>query len=249
MWRPKTAMKPKSRTFAMQVVDLAEVGLLTLHSLSRRFELLQEKLPSEMRNIGKSLDETGTHLQSLSNQLEVLVIVDSRLLGENSYPANLSEIEVTRLLQLNRRLSELEHFFVSIMQEAELAMKAKVSNAKDPMEDYEIELKIDYVLREDDPEYEEDDDNYLTSRSLVLENLLKEKDEEGKIIDWAESFAPEFLHTEPHCWLFHDLYDHSYGPESPSLSFENCARIGKIFVEVQIRQQYEIDLNKENSFI
>ncbi len=115
MWRPKTAMKPKSRTFAMQVVDLAEVGLLTLHSLSRRFELLQEKLPSEMRNIGKSLDETGTHLQSLSNQLEVLVIVDSRLLGENSYPANLSEIEVTRLLQLNRRLSELEHFFLNLL--------------------------------------------------------------------------------------------------------------------------------------
>ena len=244
MWRAKTAMKPKSRTFAMQVIDLTEVSLLTVHSLSRRFALLQEESPSEMCTIFKGLDEIGVHLQSLSNQLEALMIVDSRLLGEGGHPASLNKLEITRLLQLNRQLSELEHFFVSIMQEAELAMKAKVSNAKDPMEDYEIELKIDYVLREDDPEYEEDDDNYLTSRSLVLENLLKEKDEEGKIIDWAESFAPEFLHTEPHCWLFHDLYDHSYGPESPSLSFENCARIGKIFVEVQIRQQYEIDLGK-----
>ncbi len=198
-----------------------------------------------MRTIFKSLDGAQAHLRSLSSQLENLMDLDNRLPGKGGHQAHLSELEITRLLQLNRNLRGLGRSFVSIIQEAQLAMKAKVLNAKDPMEDYEIGLKIDYVLREDDPEHEEDSDNYLTSRSLALKNLLKsEKDEEGKITDWAERFVPEYLRTEPYCWLFHDLYDHSYGPESPSPSFVNYARIGRIFVEVQVRQQYEINLGK-----
>ena len=32
----------------------------------------------------------------------------------------------------------------------------------------------------------------------------------------------------PHCWLFHDLYDHSYGLEQPTLSLQDCLRMGRI---------------------
>lgn len=47
--------------------------------------------------------------------------------------------------------------------------------------------------------------------------------------------------AEPHCWLFHDLNDHAYGPASPMLSLEDCLRIGRIHVDVQIWQQYVFD--------
>jgi hypothetical protein len=49
------------------------------------------------------------------------------------------------------------------------------------------------------------------------------------------------LDGEPHCWLFHDLYDHSYGFSKPSVPLRDCLRIGKIWVDVVIRQQYYLD--------
>jgi hypothetical protein len=63
-------------------------------------------------------------------------------------------------------------------------------------------------------------------------------------VDWAESYIPDSLRSDPHCWLFHELYDHSYGPQTSWISLSDCARIGKVLVEVKISQQYEIEVNK-----
>ena len=50
------------------------------------------------------------------------------------------------------------------------------------------------------------------------------------------------LDGEPHCWLFHDLYDHSYGFSKPCVPLRDCLRIGKVWVDVVIRQQYCLDI-------
>jgi hypothetical protein len=46
--------------------------------------------------------------------------------------------------------------------------------------------------------------------------------------------------------LFHDLYDHSYGLDMPSLSLKDCTRVGSIWVDVIIRQQYFLDVASGN---
>ncbi|MDP1635258.1 MAG: hypothetical protein Q8L69_11335, partial [Gallionellaceae bacterium] len=64
------------------------------------------------------------------------------------------------------------------------------------------------------------------------------------IVDFRESCNSETeqLAAEPHCHLFHDLYDHSYGVEQPSVPLRDCLRIGTVWIDVVIRQQYCLDL-------
>jgi hypothetical protein len=63
-------------------------------------------------------------------------------------------------------------------------------------------------------------------------------------MDYRESGRTDVaqLDGEPHCWLFHDLYDHSYGFSKPSVPLRDCLRIGMILVDVVIRQQYCLDI-------
>jgi len=103
------------------------------------------------------------------------------------------------------------------------------------------EARIAYVLREDDPDFDEDEDNYLTERT----ELLKYRYDYGERADRlsGEIAEPGSLWSEPHCWLFHNLYDRGYGIESQRLSFRDCLRIGRIFIDVQVWQQYDFDIS------
>lgn len=53
---------------------------------------------------------------------------------------------------------------------------------------------------------------------------------------------PGRLNETPHCWLFHDLYDHSYGLGQPALSLRDCLRIDRIWVRVAVEHQATLDL-------
>jgi len=116
-------------------------------------------------------------------------------------------------------------------------LAAKVADPNDPMYDYEIEARLAFIMREEDPDYDEDNDNILTTRNETLKHLRPDESE-----NFAETIGPKGLQAEPHCWRFHDLYDHEYGADSPSLSFHDCLRISKVLVDVKVCQQYDFDV-------
>lgn len=154
---------------------------------------------------------------------------------------DLSPDDIERLVMLNRRLEELERSLLQINHDLIPNYVAKATQADDPMGDYEFEVEIAFVLREEDPDWRVDSDNILTRRKHGL----------SKVGMSIQTFPCDFCEMppsdasichEPHCYLFHDLYDHSYGIEMSSLSMKDCARVGGIWVDVIIRQQYFLDV-------
>jgi hypothetical protein len=119
-------------------------------------------------------------------------------------------------------------------------MQVKVADDTDPLFDFEIEAKIDYQLRDSDPEYDEDSDNYMSRRSESLGNVcLKDPLTE----DWRYNLTPEPFMAEPLSWLLHDLTEHGYGPCAPRISPRDCLRIGTVSLDIQVWWQYVFDLD------
>ena len=148
--------------------------------------------------------------------------------------------EVEALLHLNRQLRQVEQLIDHAHQQSLQRLSAKACSPDDPMRDFEIDAEIDYVLRKDDPAWQEDSDNILTSRRINLSRGKRATFRQG---DCCEDHPHlQAIHGEPHCYLFHDLYDHDYGPAHAALSFQDCVRIGEIWIDVVIRQQYVLTI-------
>jgi len=162
----------------------------------------------------------------------------------------LTQSEIDQLLTLNRRLAKLERYLLDEAKRLEPPLQKRLADPTDPMSDYEIEATLYYRLRENDPAFDEDDDNFLTIRRWIsLEEIRKDTlfcDGE----DWRESGMSGLnqLAQEPHCWLFHDLYSHSYGSKGDNddmkeLSLQDCLRVGAIWVDIAVQQQAFLDID------
>ncbi len=146
--------------------------------------------------------------------------------------------EINELLRFNDRLAELERYLCDLGANENLHVAARVSDSNDPLNDYEIDATLYFTLREDDPEFDEDDDNFLTKRKMSLKHLDREWGlGDGRDHRVSIPHFPGSLNEIAHCWLFHDLYDHSYGLEQPALSLQDCLRVGSIWVDVAVRHQ------------
>jgi len=110
----------------------------------------------------------------------------------------------------------------------------RVNNPQDWLQDYEIELKISFYIRDDDPEFDEDVDNIL----WVLEEPLSHPD---PLSDWGigaihvnhacdrelyGSYKGQF-----HCYLYHSLYS------CLGLAWRDMLRIGRIWTDMVVTHQ------------
>ena len=192
-------------------------------------------LQEQMSEIERVLRRHGRRIETLLNNLER----STGVVGEERF----EQAEVAGLMTLNRRLTELEQHLRDQALVLEPELRAKLADPTSRMHDYEIDAEIAYVLRDDDPEAVEDNDNILTHRDEMLKDIAGTRILcDG--IDHRESGRTNVaqLDGEPHCWLFHDLYDHSYGFSMPSVPLGDCLRIGTVLVDVVIRQQYCLDI-------
>jgi ParB family chromosome partitioning protein len=234
-------MKPKNRSYLVHSLE-SWIGhsQYTLHGMAKQLRQTGKDLPPEFTEVRSAVAACQESIAQLSAKVDALFEADDALI-EKSRSTPLSDSEVTQVFGLNRQLAELTRFLKTTADDVTPRLKAKVADPNDPMFDYEIDAHIAYVLREDDPEYVEDDDNYLTTQTEYLKGKPV-----SEIDDWAESHIQAGLRAEPHCWLFHDLYDHGGGRESPKVSLRDCLRIGKIWVDVQISQQYVFDVPRSS---
>ncbi|PPD55095.1 MAG: hypothetical protein CTY12_01945 [Methylotenera sp.] len=109
-----------------------------------------------------------SHLSNLSKTLDMEV-----QFKRQPKDKRLSTEESARLLQLNRHLATLEDFLTGLADTIEPAIIDKKSDPNDPMADYEMEATLHYTLREDDHEWSDDSDNFLTTREVFLKKTLK----------------------------------------------------------------------------
>lgn len=234
-------MKPKTRNEIRRLAHGARWGDVCLHRMARALRSASRSLPADFAEIHSAIACCQASIQDLSAKLEAAYEANEKLC-DYWWNESLTEADIQQLLVLNRQLRDVGPFLMSVADDIRPRLESKLADPSDPMYDYEIEARIDFILREDDPEYDEADDNILTTRQETL------KDPRWHLCnDCSEPIGPEGLRAEPHCWQFHDLYDHDHGEESPRLSFRDCLRIGKILIDVQVWQQYCVDVAAESS--
>jgi len=231
-------MKLKHRSSIKSLQNWTEVNQLTLHRMTRSLTSHAKELPSELIGLQSAVLVCQQAIAQL--QSEVSELYESEAMSAlRPLSVPLIENEISQLLDLNRRLLSITRHLETVVEDVKPRLDAKVADSNDPMYDYEIEACIDYQLREDDPDYSEDDDNYIATRTEPIKKQWGWQ-REGRS---SSSCLPSALLAEPHCWLFEDLYSVCYGVMSPRLSLRDCLRIGRIFVDVQVWQQYQFDAN------
>ena len=66
---------------------------------------------------------------------------------------NLSKSQKINLLKLNLRLQNLQEKIIKEAIKLDIELSKRVSDETDILDDYEIDLKIHFILKEDDKNY------------------------------------------------------------------------------------------------
>ena len=120
-------------------------------------------------------------------------------------------------------------------------LDARLVDRTDLLWDYEMEATCHFVLREDDPGYSEDSDNFLASRALFIHPA---KDDAGRWKfggqDWPEGYVNDPM---PHGMLFHEVHHcESHHGESPSQNLKDIQRVGDVWMNLTVCYQFYYDL-------
>jgi hypothetical protein len=147
------------------------------------------------------------------------------------------ESKKERLQSIDLALRRIHKFLLAEHQLTNVILESDLAAKNTPMVDYEIELQLDYLLPEDDPEYKEESDNVLARRSLFL---TSEK------TSWTDALASidtdNYSTTEiAQGWLTHDVVEHAY-PQSPAIGDEGLLRAKKVWVNFVVTKQYCFNL-------
>lgn len=165
---------------------------------------------------------------------EIRVCCPDHVVVKDDRPLTLEEVSGLRLF--NQRMYGLQKEITQEGQRHVKILAERIADPLDPLDDFEIEAKVFFSLREDDPEYRNDDDNFLTTRYY---HIRKWPDEDTTMFDLSIDWGVGERHfgVENHSYIFHDLYDHAYGPGQQQLSPRDILRIGEAWIDIVITAQ------------
>jgi len=148
----------------------------------------------------------------------------------------LSPEQHEKLMRLNATLRDVEARFHAAGLQASTSLEHRIADPTDWLTDYELEIEVDYFLREDDLDYEENDDNIL----MIQEEYLGKLARRGRAHKWSpdrDCREPgSSFEGERDCRLYRDLY----GP--CGLTWTDLLRIGTIWVDFKVIEQQCIEL-------
>jgi len=224
-----------------------ECVMETLDEL-RLFRLFATRLRKTLKRNGDrisgSLSELAGAMDRVADAVDDFEILVDGVIAETKTkkrePSDYTPDETQRLQQLNHSMNTFSRLMNETAGLIRPAMQAKLDDDTDPLWDFEIEAKIDYQLRDDDPEYDENSDNYISRRS---ESLAIAHENDKITQDWRCGLTPEPFKAEPLSWLLHDLTEHGFGLESPAVRPRECLRIGTVFLDIQVWWQYAFDMD------
>lgn len=137
----------------------------------------------------------------------------------------LTDREKKWLQHLNDRLYQIQKLYSSILRDKYLELEARVIDQNDWLQEFNLEFVITFYLREDDAAYSEDSDNVLITLDVIGNDQPFGDENEN----WREGH--DGCGDEIHCYLYHELYDHS------GLDWRDLLRIGNLYMEVKIDEQ------------
>jgi hypothetical protein len=222
--------------------------LTKLHNFRQCFRDLEQRMGGDRAKSHPLFDNPDVPssfedaLDTCVHALKVLADEFENVVECQTHTSRHAKQDEAVLRKLNESLRSIGQFSVDVSHELLPVLNAKLEDQQDPMVDYEIDARLAFVLREDDSQYSEVDDNFLTERKFPLKGgapLLTDFTTDH--CDMRHSSVPIWP-SEPHCYLYHDLYDHSYGLTSPRLPLSECSRLGRVYIDIIVQQQYMFDL-------
>jgi hypothetical protein len=148
---------------------------------------------------------------------------------------------ITAIADLNARLARIEADVIAEAKAMNARLRARIADPHDWLYDYELELHVSCWLREDDPLFHEDRDNVLAVHSTSLK--FNETDpcrmqrvwyDNGENYNEAQDFPDHPLSHQHHCRLLYEI-----SRQLPD--WEDLARIGTVWVDLQIYDQHRYD--------
>ena len=165
------------------------------------------------------------------------------------YNWDLSAAEINAALSMNHRLFKLEKDIQRECINLNKSLKKRIEDADDFLTDYEIDMEIQFYLREDDPCYDEEMYNgkIFTEIMVTLQEYGKFITEEaiskedyyalGCDLNWNDMRQKDDpIAKGKHCYLFHCLYAHTPIP------MKDMIRVGKVWTDIIVRFQKELPL-------
>ena len=147
----------------------------------------------------------------------------------------ITDAQKDELRVFNQRLTNLQDKIFKEAVKIDSELRARVEDENDPLDDYEIELYVAFHLKEDDPEFKDND--YLISSLIERLKDISSDIEHRKYI-WDKSINHSDLPKSHYmsdifqCWFFHSLSDHNH------IEWLNILRIGTIEYEIEVKYQY-----------
>jgi hypothetical protein len=190
----------------------------------------------QLASLQTAVDELRRHLGRIQRNMHRLAKLTS--FSEMDTDPDYTVAEIEGLLRFNRRLITVEAQLRTLAETQNSWLRAQVADNRTILDDYEIDATLYFILRTDDPEFDEDDDNFLTQRHFSLKQL----EPDHPLADGQDHRNPLRSYPEPLrqvalCWFFHDLISYDYGLEQPKLSLRDCLRIDSIWIDVAVRHQ------------
>lgn len=208
--------------------------IIELHNIKDTMRLFRTYIEKYLQKHAAVKDLICNCDKFLLKNLKIKKMPDEILfddLEEQMYP-KFSQTESNELEILNDRLKSLQDKLTNEAIQIGKYLKSRVEDKNDLLDDYEMELTIDCILKENDKEYKEGEDNTLVTIEVDVKNLEDE-------ILWWEANHNDFYHWEDHimygeyhCYLFHHLYDHTV------LEWSDILRIGSFWSDIKVWYQY-----------
>jgi len=144
---------------------------------------------------------------------------------------------IAKLQTLNERVQNLQNKYIKEAIKIDSELLKRVQDKEDILDDYELKIYVEFYLKEDDPNYQEDEDNCIATLCDYGKKISQQDQEKLK---WRwEGNHNEFtgwincqIRDENHCWWYHCLYDHN------NLSVEELLSIGTIWCDIKVQYQY-----------
>ncbi|MBF0192777.1 MAG: hypothetical protein HQL99_16820 [Magnetococcales bacterium] len=168
--------------------------------------------------------------------------------------AILTDSERQAAQQLNHWLRQQEKDVLAYCRQLNAGMQQRLHSTEDPVSDYEIDIRVSFYVREDDPFYDDDDANRFdpdcdASLLWIFNDCVKSHiqwfDENhwgwGDDHDHNDRLTAGASDVNNHCAWFHELYDHAHLP------MKHMTRIGKVWVDIQVQHQMELDSKQRYS--
>jgi hypothetical protein len=156
---------------------------------------------------------------------------------------DLTDEDSNYLIKFNEQLRTFEYELRKELAAIDNELQRELEAGALFVQDYEIEAIINFILAEDDPWSEDNDDNILYEYVYCWNPKHRKAEDLFAGVDgWNDKRGATYSNLPiwqvPHCWLFHELEDHSPVP------VQYLNRIGMIWTDIHSLKQSFTHVNR-----